>query len=144
MADWAPTTAQVAAIVADHTYRDEATVEDVNSIVADFTDDTTPRGDQVDPLILQAVTETAPHITGEPSEAIAALATLASARRAAMLVMFSYFSESIGEGDGYDALRQLWLETLGGLDAAQGDTNQTSRGIYSLRIHSGTYPDAAA
>lgn len=141
---WAPTVAQVAAIVADHTYRNEGTVGEANNIVANFTSETSPTASQVAPLIDQAVTETAPHVNVGPSEAVSSLATLAAARRAAMLVLFSYFSESLAEGTAYDDLRQLWLDALAGLDASQGDTGQTKKGIYSIRLVSGTYPDIAA
>ena len=141
MPDWEPTTASVAAIVADHTYGNAQVVGGAGTIVGDFTGDTTPTAEQVIPLIAQAVVETDAHVLPDPSEKIRALAELAAARRAALLVLYSFFSESLAEGNtGYDELRQLWLDALAGLDTSQDDTAQTRKGIYSIPLASDVIP----
>lgn len=144
MADWTPTTAQVAAIVADHTQRNEGTHGTTSNVVGNFTAETYPTGTQVTPLITQAETETAPHVLADPSDSVEALANLAASRRAAMLVIHSFFSEQLENPESYEALRQLWLDALGGLDASQGDTGQTRKGIYSIPLRPDVLPDIVA
>lgn len=80
--------------------------------IGTFNDDTKPTGEQVELLIVQAITDVTNRV-GTVPEAKEAGGKSPAVIRAAMYVELRYFPEQINDGQSpYERLRELWLDEI--------------------------------
>jgi len=135
--DYRPKPDDVAAVLASRTFTKGTVVGSDNNLAGTFNENTRPTAAQVEPLISQAMTEVAPGVVDNSSttKATYGLAKTAVARRAAMLVMVSFFEEDLEDASSsWDELEKLYKDALNQLDSIQPDSNSTAKGFYSLPL----------
>jgi hypothetical protein len=140
--DYTPSVKEVAAMLVSRTFRSGTVSQQEGNLVGDFDETTRPTKVQAQALIAQALNEVGPKINEPPAgqeqlPGVYALAKLAVARRAAMLVLVSFFDEDLEQASsGYDELERLYKEALADLENLQADSVGTRKGIVSVPVMS--------
>jgi hypothetical protein len=115
--DWAPTVADVGALV-----RSRTTERGVTGEAGTFTANTRPTASQVDELIEKAVGRVAEKVGADLPSVLWDAAGDVAALRAAMLVELSFFGDQISQGRSpYNELRAEFRDGLDALVSAKKD-----------------------
>lgn len=139
VSDYTPTVEEVASVIATRTFTNESIVGSDENLAGTFNEDTRPTDKQAEAKIAEALTEVAPRVLDneDTTDQVYDLAKTAVARRAAHLILVSYFEQELDDANNVvDEVLQLYKDALEALGDEQGDSEQTAKGIYSIPMRS--------